>query len=109
MSRRLYSAGGDPPMRWRNCIRPVRQKKGVTLTELARKAGMHTSNLSNLESHNREPTVSTLLRLAWALDCIVDDLIELEPYGREEKFISRCGDVVVTHDPRWEQEEEPHE
>lgn len=91
--RKLYQTSGDPPMRWRNCIRPMREKRGMTQQQLAEATGMKQGNIAATERHNREPSVGTLLRIAKALDCTVDDLIELEDGGPMERFISRCGNL----------------
>ena len=50
-------------------------------------AGLERSNLAAIETHSREPTVGTLLRLAVALECTVDDLIEVEDAGPQEMFV----------------------
>lgn len=100
MSKREQHWAGSPPLRWRNCIRQQRERAGLTQTELAKRAGLHTSNLALIEMHRRQPNVATLIRLAVALDCTLDDLVELEDAGDFERFVSRCGDLR-----RVEQEE----
>jgi putative transcriptional regulator len=97
MARRMYKSG---PYSFRNCIRPAREARGISQSELARKIGMAQSNLSSLETHRREPSAGVLLRVAFALEVLVDDLLELEdgtPY--QERLTSRCGDTRALNRP----------
>ncbi|WP_393916379.1 helix-turn-helix domain-containing protein [Halostreptopolyspora alba] len=51
-----------------SALRRERSRTGVTLTELARKAGVAKSTLSQLESGTGNPSLETLWALAVALD-----------------------------------------
>lgn len=53
-----------------------RSLKGWTQAELAAQAGMAQANLSNIEKGKRDLTVSTLLRVAEALEVKPSELIE---------------------------------
>jgi transcriptional regulator with XRE-family HTH domain len=77
MSTAAYQAGTTPPPQWRHRIRDARERRGLTQTALARASGLERSNLALIETRRREPSVTTLLRLALALGITVDDLIEL--------------------------------
>ncbi len=57
-------------------IAESRNLKGWTQAELAAKAGMAQANLSNIEKGKRDLTVSTLLRVAEALEVKPSELIE---------------------------------
>ncbi len=60
-------------------IREIRQRKGLTLQELAKKAGgMSYTFLSNVETGKADPSLSTLRRLAKALKVRVVDLVQDE-------------------------------
>ena len=48
-------------------LKALREDAGVSLTDLAAKAGMQKSSLSRLENEDRNPTVRTLERIAAAL------------------------------------------
>ena len=48
-------------------LKALRESAGVSLTDLAARAGMQKSSLSRLENEDRNPTVRTLERLAAAL------------------------------------------
>jgi transcriptional regulator with XRE-family HTH domain len=58
-------------------LRAVREAKGLTLREVARRVGTDPTNLSRIERGLRRPTVPLLLRLSRALDLdSVADAIE---------------------------------
>lgn len=48
-------------------LRELRQEKGLTAYEVARRSGIHRPNISRMESGKHVPTVDTLDRLARAL------------------------------------------
>lgn len=57
-------------------LRQVRMNKGLTQVELSKKSGVSRSKISQYESGQMFPRVPTLLKLAHALDCTMDDLVE---------------------------------
>lgn len=57
-------------------LRRERQRTGTTLSELARRAGIGKSTLSELESGAGNPSLETLWALAVALDIPVSRLLE---------------------------------
>jgi DNA-binding XRE family transcriptional regulator len=56
-------------------LREVRQKRGVTQQALAERAEMSLTYLNNLEHGLKIPSLTTILRLAVALNCKVMDLV----------------------------------
>lgn len=46
----------------------LRQRQGLSMRALAERAGMHSSEISRLENVQRDPRLSTMVRLAQALD-----------------------------------------
>ncbi len=64
----------NPGMKITEC----RSRKGWTQAELAQKIGIAQANLSNIEKGKRDLTVSTLLRVASALEVRPAELIEEE-------------------------------
>jgi transcriptional regulator with XRE-family HTH domain len=72
-------------------IRRRRQEKGWTGTQLAEKAGMAPSAVSQIETGRRSPHSASVIKLAAALECEVADLypkvpqvplpLELHPSG----------------------------
>ena len=56
-------------------LREVRLRKGVTQEWLAGVAGMSEAYISNMEHGFKVPSLTTIIRLAVALDCQVMDLV----------------------------------
>lgn len=56
-------------------LRDIRQRRHVTQAELARIAGMSEAYISNMEHGLKVPSLTTILRLAVALNCKVMDLV----------------------------------
>ena len=56
-------------------LRETRQKRGLTQRALAERAGMSLTYLNNMEHGLKIPSLTTILRLAVALDCKVMDLV----------------------------------
>lgn len=55
-------------------IRELRKLRGLTQSELAEKSGLATNTLSLIERKETSPTVSTLQKIASALDVNLDNL-----------------------------------
>lgn len=58
-------------------IKGLRTKKGITLRELERMSSVSKSELSNIERNNADPTLKTLLMIAFALQVNLNDLFEI--------------------------------
>lgn len=58
------------------CIRKIRKIKGVSQQELAAKCNFEKSNMSRLEAGRVNPSLSTLQKVAKALDV---NILELFP------------------------------
>lgn len=56
-------------------LRQIRQRKGVTLNELATKTGISKSTLSRLESGQRKPSLELLLPIVAALAIALDEIV----------------------------------
>lgn len=56
-------------------LREVRQKCGLTQQAVADLAGMSLTYVSNMENGFKVPSLTTIIRLAVALDCKVMDLV----------------------------------
>ncbi len=56
----------------------VRNEKGYTLMELAKRTGMGKSTLNNIENERVSPTMLQMEKLAIALDTKITDLFESE-------------------------------
>lgn len=66
-------------------IREARRRCNLTQTDLARRASLHQSIISGIESGKRNPTLRTLKRLAAAME--LDLVVRLE----ERNSASRSG------------------
>lgn len=58
-------------------LRRLRADRGLTLEELARRAGVSRSMLIQMEQRRVNPTLATLVRVAQALDVGLAELVEL--------------------------------
>ncbi|WP_062109532.1 helix-turn-helix domain-containing protein [Bacillus niameyensis] len=57
-------------------ISEIRKRKGLTLTELAERAGIAKSNLSNIERNlNQNPSINIIEKIAVVLGVDVDTLL----------------------------------
>ena len=59
-----------------NKLKEARKAAGLTQVELSRKTGMSQQDISAIERGDREPTASTLRKLADALGCKIDYIVE---------------------------------
>ncbi len=59
-------------------LRTLREARGLTQADVARKAGLTQPSISKYETGEREVTLGTAMRLAAALDITLGQLIELE-------------------------------
>ena len=58
-------------------LREMREKRGWTQIELSRRSGVPQPMISEIESQAvKDPRVGTLYRLARALRCMIEDMIE---------------------------------
>jgi transcriptional regulator with XRE-family HTH domain len=75
-------------------LRRERDRAGVSLTELARRAGIAKSTLSQLESGSGNPNVETLWALGVALDVPLSRLVDPP---RTDVHVIRAGDGAMMH------------
>src|SRR5882724_9739188 len=78
-------------------IRRERTRAGLSLTELARRAGIAKSTLSQLESGAGNPSLETLWALGTALGVPLSRLIDPP---RSDIRVIRAGEGVVMHAER---------
>lgn len=62
-------------------LKGLRQRRHITLTELADRTGISTSTLSRLEAGLRRPTLEQLLPLARAYGVTLDELVDAPETG----------------------------
>lgn len=56
-------------------LRKMRERCGITQTELARRLGIRQNTITQWESGRRSPRVSEIARLADAVECTLDELL----------------------------------
>ncbi|MFG1918321.1 helix-turn-helix domain-containing protein [Micromonospora sp. NPDC048898] len=75
----------DPTDRTLDAVGPrlkqLRQRRDITLTDLATETGISTSTLSRLEAGLRRPTLEQLLPLARFYGVTLDELVDAPPTG----------------------------
>lgn len=65
----------SPASRFGANLAHERQRRCLSMSELARIAGTHATEISRLERGLRDPRLSTIVRLARALEVPVGDLL----------------------------------
>ncbi len=72
----------------------MRKKRGLTQKELAEKVGTTQAVISRLENVSVKPSLDTIVRIAEALDAVVEvqlkPLEDLKPFGEEDE---ECAEV----------------
>ena len=76
-------------------LKEIRTKRGLTQVEVAKKLGVAQVTYCNYELGNREPDISTLIKLADLFNVTIDELFgykplkekEVKPVSKEERFI----------------------
>lgn len=79
-------------------VRDLRQARGLTLQELADKAGLSKSYLSRVETSDKAPPVSTLLTLAQILRTTVGRLLGEEEASEKISIVKKGSRPEVTKD-----------
>ncbi|MER7757287.1 XRE family transcriptional regulator [Kitasatospora sp. NPDC097643] len=72
-------------------LKRVRGQRGLSLSELSRRAGIGKATLSQLESGTGNPTLETVLALSRVLGVPISDLVDGRPSG--ELTVVRAADV----------------
>lgn len=73
--RQAREAEGSRAARIGSRVRSLREQRGLSVAELARRAGLLRPNLSRLESGKHAPTLDTLERVAAAMGATVADVV----------------------------------
>ena len=60
-------------------VRVIREWRGLTSAELARRAGLHRVQVHDIETGKSAGSVQTLRRIAGALDVMLDDVVPADP------------------------------
>lgn len=57
-------------------LRKARKKLGLTQEQVSERSGVHVTEVSRIESGKRDPQVSTVRRLAGAVEVSAGDLLD---------------------------------
>ena len=68
-----------------NKLKYLRGVKGLNIAELEHLSGVDASTISALENDRRKAQISTLGKLAKALEVPLDDLLEFHDEGAQER------------------------
>jgi transcriptional regulator with XRE-family HTH domain len=66
----------DPVEQFALNLKALRKKACVSQEDLAKRSGVHASEISRLERGDRDPRLTTLVKLADGLGCSVGDLLD---------------------------------
>lgn len=67
-------------------VRQVRQQKGLSMQQLSDRSGVSTAAIHKIEHSNMTPTITTLIKLAAALNRSVAFFVDEEDLGRPAVF-----------------------
>lgn len=62
-------------------LEEMRRKRKLTQVELAQRAGVGQSAISEIERGSCKPSFDLLVRLAKALECTLNDLVDLDEFS----------------------------
>jgi len=82
-------------------IKLLREQKGITMRHLAEEAGCSSSLISQLENNHVDPSISTLKRIAKALDVNIVDFFMDETLNHED-VVTKAADRVDIQLRRWD-------
>ncbi|MCU1365334.1 MAG: helix-turn-helix protein [Ilumatobacteraceae bacterium] len=78
-------------------VRTARLERGLSLGDVAERAGLSKSILSRLERGSGNPSIETLWRIAQALDVPLGSLLESDSQPRVRRIASRTGQTLRGH------------
>lgn len=67
------------------CIRKIRIQKGISQIELAKAIDVSQTHMSNIENGNTGLSLWTAVKIAWALDCSIDQFADEDRYDGSDK------------------------
>lgn len=82
-------------------VRHLRQAQNISLATLAERSGIAKSTLAQIETASSNPTLTTLINLADALSCTLEDLI-LGASDNTRMVVVRAGEGVDVSDANFD-------
>jgi transcriptional regulator with XRE-family HTH domain len=86
---------GEPAVHVAKAIRDLRHRSGLSQRQLAMRMGVPRTYVSKIENEKATPTLSSLARLASALEVTVPDLLRDCGPSREEEIAELLTDPFV--------------
>lgn len=83
-------------------IRTIRESRGMTQAELARRSGVSKAMVCDVESGKKNPTIRLLGQIAHGLDCGISELLDLD--DAPSITLDRADEQRVLIDPENEME-----
>lgn len=80
----------------RNRVREIRKSRGLTLEKLAEKTGLSVSQLSRIEKHDRGWSVTSLPKIAKALNVDIGELLDASNAWQDAKVLGDVGQTIWT-------------
>lgn len=83
-------------------IRKVRKAKNLTLEQLAERCGLHCAYIGQLERGEKNASLSTLEKIACALDLSLTDLLSNRDTvtGTAKNIPADCRNIICTFPPQ---------
>jgi len=86
---------GEPAVHVAKAIRDLRHRSGLSQRQLAMRMGVPRTYVSKIENEKATPTLSSLARLARALEVTVPDLLRDCSSSREDEIAELLTDPFV--------------
>ncbi|MGO9302986.1 MAG: helix-turn-helix domain-containing protein [Candidatus Korobacteraceae bacterium] len=86
---------GEPAVHVAKAIRDLRHRSGLSQRQLAMRMGVPRTYVSKIENEKATPTLSSLARLAAALEVTVPDLLRDCSSSREDEIAELLTDPFV--------------
>lgn len=64
-------------------IKEFRVKKGLSGSDLARLVGVSRQSINHYETFRSDPSLDILVKIAVALDCTVDDILDFQSIQKQ--------------------------
>lgn len=77
-------------------LRRIRKEKGLTMKELGKLTDVSESMIQMVETGTRSPSFELLLKLGEALDCSVDELLDIKREPATESDESNASNFIVS-------------
>jgi len=79
MSRRIDRAEAAFRARVAENATRLREVRGLTVEDVAKRSGLHTRHLQKFEAGQLNATVSTIAKLSWGLDVSPEEILSAPP------------------------------